>query len=76
VSIRAVPEPRDESPERDQEHNSRGFFIAGPQMVNPSDLLAKMIGYTHCHENGRAERSNVATAGCYGYHLPRGLPAQ
>jgi hypothetical protein len=26
-----------------REHNARGFFIAGPQMVNPSDVLAKMM---------------------------------
>jgi hypothetical protein len=24
-------------------HNARGFFVDGPQMVNPSDVLAKMI---------------------------------
>jgi hypothetical protein len=26
-----------------REHNARGFFVAGPQMVNPSDVLAKMM---------------------------------
>lgn len=26
------------------EHNARGFFVIGPQCVNPSDVLAKLIG--------------------------------
>lgn len=25
------------------EHNARGFFVGGPQMVNPSDVLAKAM---------------------------------
>jgi hypothetical protein len=25
------------------EHNARGLFVAGPQMVNPSDVLARII---------------------------------
>lgn len=36
----------DEGPER----NARGFFVIGPQMVTPSDLLATLISETHCRE--------------------------
>jgi len=25
------------------EHNARGFFVIGPQCINPSDVLAKLI---------------------------------
>ncbi len=32
------------------EHDARGFFKIGPKAVNPSDLLAKFIGNTHCRE--------------------------
>ena len=44
LSPRVVP--ASEPPERT--HNARGFLIIGPQCVNPSDVLAKLIADTHC----------------------------
>ena len=35
----------------DSEHNARGFFKIGPQMVNPCDLLVKLMAETHCRES-------------------------
>jgi hypothetical protein len=34
--------------ESTREFNARGFFVIGPQQVNPSDVLAKMIADQHC----------------------------
>lgn len=34
------------SPERS--HDARGFFVGGPAFITPSDVLARLIGFTHC----------------------------
>jgi hypothetical protein len=38
-----MPEPLISTAPEGPEHNARGFFVIGPQAVNPSDVLAKLI---------------------------------
>jgi hypothetical protein len=38
-----LSEPTTDLDAEGPEHNARGFFVSGPQMVNPSDVLAKMM---------------------------------
>lgn len=51
------PPPSTTHAESTREFNARGFFVIGPQMMNPSDVLARMIAERHC-ANGSATPEN------------------
>jgi hypothetical protein len=48
LKIDGPPPPSVTVSESTREINARGFFVIGPQQVNPSDVLAKMIADQHC----------------------------